>query len=134
MEDKKILNLLNEVNNSKFLTTKLNIVNDNSNANYNERNEVIYNMEVLKSTLCDQNDAYILVTGDITITGDNGAEVAFKNCAPFIICITKIDGTTIDDAEDLNLVMPIYNLLDYSSNYSDTKGSSWFFYRLSNYF
>ena len=53
MEDKKILNLLNEVNNSKFLTTKLNIVNDNSNTNYNERNEVIYNMEVLKSTLCD---------------------------------------------------------------------------------
>ena len=129
MEDKKILNLLNEVNNSKFLTTKLNIVNDNSNANYNERNEVIYNMEVLKSTLCDQNDAYILVTGDITITGDNGAEVAFKNCAHFIICITKIDGTTIDDAEDLDLVMPIYNLLEYSSNYSDTKGSLWFFYR-----
>ena len=129
MEDKKILNLLNEVNNSKFLTTKLNIVNDNSNANYNERNEVIYNMEVLKSTLCDQNDAYILVTGDITITGDNGAEVAFKNCAHFIICITKIDGTTIDDAEDLDLVMPIYNLLECSSNYSDTKGSLWFFYR-----
>ena len=129
MEDKKILNLLNEVNSSKSLTIRLNIVNDNSNANYNARNEIIYNTEVLKSTLCDQNDAYILVTGDITITGDNGAEVAFKNCAHFIICITKIDGTTIDDAEDLNLVMPIYNLLDYSSNYSDTKGSLWFFYR-----
>ena len=129
MEDKKILNLLNEVNSSKSLTIRLNIVNDNSNANYNARNEIIYNTEVLKSTLCDQNDAYILVTGDITITGDNGAEVAFKNCAHFIICITKIDGTTIDDAEDLDLVMPIYNLLEYSSNYSDTKGSLWFFYR-----
>ena len=53
MEDKKILNLLNEVNSSKSLTIRLNIVNDNSKANYNARNEIIYNTEVLKSTLCD---------------------------------------------------------------------------------
>ena len=51
------------------------------------------------------------------------ARVAFKNCAPFIKCIIKIDGTTIDDTKDLDLVMPMYNLLEYSSNYSDTTGS-----------
>ena len=57
---------------------------------------------------------------------DNGGQVAFKNCAPFIKCITKTDGTTLDDAEDLDLVMSIYNLLEYSSNYSDTIGILWF--------
>ena len=66
-----------------------------------------YNTEVSKSTLCDYNDAYILVTGDITIIRDNGQGVAFKNRVPFTKCITKIDGTTIDDAEDLNVVMPM---------------------------
>ena len=54
-------------------------------------------------------------------------QVSFKNCAPFTKCITKIDGATIDDAEDLDLVMPIYNLIEYSSNYSETTGSLWFY-------
>ena len=120
MRHQKILNLLNEVSNSKFLTEKLNILNDHSNAHYDARNEIIYNPEVLKSTLCDQNDVHVLLIGDITITGDNRAEVAFRNCASFIRCIAKIDATTIDDAEDLDLVMPIYNLSEYSSNCSDT--------------
>ena len=68
-----------------------------------------------------------LVSGDIIIVRDNGTQVAFKNCAPFINCVTKIDGTTIDDAEDLDLVMSMYNFLEYSSNYSDTTGSLWFY-------
>ena len=55
------------------------------------------------------------------------ARVAFKNCAPFIKCITKIDEAAIDDAEDVNLVMLMYNLFKYSSNYSDTTGSLWFY-------
>ena len=54
-------------------------------------------------------------------------QVAFKNCAPSTKCIAKIDGTTIDDAEDLDLVMPIYNIIEYSSNYSKTTGSLWFY-------
>ena len=66
-------------------------------------------------------------TGDITIIRGNETQVAFKNCAPFIKCITKIDGTMIDDAEDLDLIMPMYNLLEYSLNYSDTAGSLWFY-------
>ena len=83
---------------------------------------------MLNPNLCDYNDAYILVRDDITIIGCNlQTEVAFKNCATFIMCITKIDGTTIDDADDLNLAMLMYNLLEYSSNYSDTTGSSWFY-------
>ena len=57
---------------------------------------------MLKSNLCDYNVAYILVRRDITIVGDNGTHVAFKNCAPFIKCLTKIDGTTRTDAEDLD--------------------------------
>ena len=70
----------------------------------NEMNETIYNTEVLKSNLCNYNDVYIL------IIGHNVIQVAFKNCASLNKCITKIDGITIDDAEDLDLVMPIYNL------------------------
>ena len=56
----------------------------------------------------------------ITITAPT--QVSFKNCAPFSKCTTKIDGTTIDDAEDLDLAMPMYNLIEYSSNYSEVYG------------
>ena len=127
MEHQKILNLLNEASDSKFVTRKWNIVNDQSNANYDVGNEIIYNTEVLKSNLCDYNDAYILVRMDIIVTVAPATQVAFKNCAPFTKCITKIDETTIDDAEDLDLVMPMYNLIEYSSNYSETTGSSSFY-------
>ena len=71
MKHQKIINLLNEANDSKFSTRKWNIVHDNSKANYGVGNEIIYNVEVLKSNLCDYNDAYILVRGDITIAGRN---------------------------------------------------------------
>ena len=86
------------------------------------------NAEVLKSNLCDYNDAYILVRGDITVAAAPATQVAFNNCAPFTKCITKIDRTTIDDAEDLlGLVAPMCNLIEYSSNYSETTGSLWFY-------
>ena len=94
--------------------------NDQSKRNYDAGNE-IYNREVLKSNFCDYNGAYILVRGDITIVGDNGVQLPFENCATFIKCITKID------AEDLDIVMPIYNLLEYSWNYSDMKDSLRFY-------
>ena len=90
------------------MTGKWSIVNDNSKANYGRGNEITYNTKVLKFNLCDY-DAYILVTGDTIIIGDNGHGVAFKNCVPLTKCITNIDGTTIDDAED------------YSYNYSETE-------------
>ena len=86
-------------------------------------NDIIYNTEVLKSNLCDYNDTYILVKGDITVEAVHATKLAFKNCAPFTKCFTKIDGTTIDAAEVLDLVMPMYHLLEYSSQYSGTTGS-----------
>ena len=127
MEHQKTLILLNEANDSKFVTRKWNIVNDNSKSNYGAGNDIIYNTEVLKSNLCGYNDAYILVKGDITVRANPATQVAFKNCAPFTKCITKVDETTIDDAEDLDLVMPMYKLTEYSSNYSETTGSLWFY-------
>ena len=124
MGHQKTLNLLNEASKYKFLTRKWNIVNDQSNANYDEGKEIIYNKEVLKSNLCNCNTVYILLKGNIDFIGRHLAvEVAFKNCTSFTKCITKIDGTTIDDDEDLDLLMPMYNLLEYSSNYSDRTGS-----------
>ena len=97
---------------------KLNIINDQLNSNYNVGNEIIYNTEVLKSNLCDYNDAYILLRGDITVIRHHVTQLVFKNCATFTKCITKINGKTIDDAENLDLVMPMFNLIEYSSNYS----------------
>ena len=112
MENQKTLNLLNEASDSKFTTRKWNMVNDQSNANYDIGNKIIYNTEVLKSNLCDYNDAYILAKGDIAITGHQAAEVAFKKFLPFTKDITKINETTIDNADDSNLVMPMYNLIE----------------------
>ena len=74
---------------SKFVTRKWNILNDQSNANYDVGNEIIYNAEVLKLNLCDYNDAQIFLIGDIL----PAAKVSFKNSALFIKCITKNDGT-----------------------------------------
>ena len=123
-----MLNLLNESSESNFLTRNWNIVNNQSNASYDLGNETIYNREVLKSNLCDYNDAYTSVKGNIITTAHNNATpVAFKNCAKFTKCITKIDGITIDNAEDLYLVTPMCNLIEYSSNYSNTTGSLWFY-------
>ena len=127
MEDQKILNLLNNANDSKFVIRKWNIVNGNSKANYGVGGEIIYNTEISKSSPYDYNDAYILVRGDITIENCNLAtEIAFKNCALFTKCITEIRRATIDDPGDLNLLMPMYNLIEYNSNYSEATGSLWF--------
>ena len=112
---------------SKFVTRIWNIINDQSNLSNGEGNEIICNTEVLKSILCDYNNAYILVRSDITVTEAPATKVVFKNCAPFVKCIIKIEGTTIDDAEDLDLFMIMYNLIKYSSNYFKATGSLWFY-------
>ena len=83
-----------------------------------------------ESSLCDYSDAYILVTGDITVTGgNNNTKVAFQNCAPFNKCRTEINETFVDEADIIDITMPMYNLLEYSDNYSDTSGSLWNFNR-----
>ena len=88
---------------------------------------------MLKSDLCDFSDAYIVVKGTITDVRPNNTKrnkaTAFKNNAQFINCISKINGVKIDNAEDLDVAMPIYNLLEYSKNYKKTSGSLWSYYR-----
>ena len=92
---------------------------------------------MLRSELCDFSDAYIVVKGDITLTKTNGRGIidirnrflAFKNNAPLTNCILKINNVLIDNAEDLDIVMPMYNLLEYSKNYRKTTGSLWNYYR-----
>ena len=90
MGHQKILNLLNEADDSKFATRKWNIVNDHSNANYDVGNEIIYNAKVLKSNLCDYNEVYILVKSKITVSAAPETQASFKNCAPFTKCIKKL--------------------------------------------
>ena len=95
---------------------------------------------MLRSNLCDYADSYILVKGTITITGegtDAAAEraderdkgVTFKNCAPFTKCISRINNTDIDNAHDIDIVIPMYNVIEYSDNYSKTSGSLWLYYK-----
>ena len=82
---------------------------------------------MLKSDLCNFSDAYIVVKWTITVTNPNNAKrnkaVAFKNNPPFINCISKINGVKIDNPEDLDVVMPMCNLLEFSKNYKKTTGS-----------
>ena len=89
---------------------------------------------MLRSSLCDYSDAYILVKENIAVNKNAGAaaaanntgkEVIFKNCAPFTTCISKINNTQIDNADYIDTVMPMYNLIEYSDNYSKTSGSLW---------
>ena len=89
---------------------------------------------MLRSDLCDFSNAYIVVKGDITLEDDNDTNkrnknLAFKYNTLFINCISEINGIKIDKAEDLDVVMSMYNLLEYSENYRKTTGSLWNYYR-----
>ena len=157
----KIVKFLDTTSDNKdlptFVTKKWIEVYDQSEGNYNVNKEIRIKASMLRSDLCDFSDAYIIVTGDITVTkktftaddieapNNTAANVAatntannnyfgdkklvFKNNAPFINFISKINGVKIDNAEDLDVVMPMYNLLEYSKNYKKTTGSLWYFYR-----
>ena len=124
MEHLKILNFLNEATLDLCQENgKLSMINQTQI----KGNEITYNTEILKCNIFDYTDSYILVSKKIVLVGDSGNQVAIKTCAPFTKCITKIDGTTIDDAKDLDLVMLMYNLIKCSSNFSDTTSSLWFY-------
>ena len=102
------------------------IIDSESKGNYSHENPIKVLTNSLESSLCHYSDAYILVTRNITVTGENvNTKVAFKNCAPFTKCITETNETFIDDAEHINITMPMYNLIEYSDNHSDTSGSLW---------
>ena len=135
MEYQKIANLLDSASNkpSKFRTRNWVEINDESRGTYTS-NDIKFKTTMLRSNLCDYADAYILVKGTITITGagDDAAArpedernkgVISKNWAPFIKCISKINDMEIDNAQDIDIVMPMYNLIEYSNNYSKTSGS-----------
>ena len=129
MEYDKINNLLlSEDNESdqlpKFVTREYARVNSLSNT-YNENKSIRFKTPMLRSSLCDYSDAYILVKGTITVTAPgakNGANnirdkrnipLILKNNAPFVSCITRINGELIEDADDLDIVIPKYNSLEY---------------------
>ena len=132
METQKIVNLLNDTNNefSKFAARKWYVIIDKNNTEYREGNEydssIKFQTKVIKSNLCNYSDAYILVTGDITAeNGDANTKIAFKNCAPLRRCVTHINDEHIDTAESLDIIMNMYNLIEYSDNYSDISRSLW---------
>ena len=123
METQKIVNLLNgsDNENSRFATKKWYIIDCESNDNYSQNDEIKFLTRSTESSLCDYSDADILVKGNISVTPNNaGTQVIFKNCAPFEKCRREINETFIDEATHINITMPMYNLIEYSDNYSDT--------------
>ena len=132
MEYQKITNLLGNTSDKvpRFITKKWIEVHDQSGHaenRYNLKQQIRFKTSVLRSDLCDYSDANIVVKGNINVPNpDNDAcdkKLAFKNNAPFTGCISKINNTLIDNAEDLDVVMPMYNLIEYSKNYRKTTGS-----------
>ena len=135
MESQKIINLLdsNDNESQKFATKRWYIINDqnagnNTYGNGEDGTRIKFETKVIKSTLCDYSDAYILVTGNIQYKPANSV-VAFKNCAPFRTCDVTVNDEHIEKAEDLDIVLPMYNLLEYSDNYQDSTGSLYQFKR-----
>ena len=129
MECDKINNLLGSEseNLSKFVIREYVKINSLSNT-YNENKSIRFKTPMLRSDLCDYADAYVLVNGTITVTGNHPRDrqnrpVILKNNAKCISCITNINNELIEDAEDLDIDMPMYSLLEYSKNYRKTIGS-----------
>ena len=117
---------------SKFKTQNWFEISDDSRGTYNINSHIKIKTTVLKSSLCDYSDAYILVKGTITVNNTAAADadanstnkkVVFKNCAPFTNYISEINNTQVDNAKDIDIGMPMYNLIEYSGNYSKTCGS-----------
>ena len=141
MEYQKIINLLGNTSNqpSKFTTKNWVEIIGDSRGNYNTDTEIKFKTLMLISSLCDHIDAYILVKGRITINGtkdvgwrqaDEGSKgVILKYCAPFTDCISEINNTQVDNATYLDVVMPMYNLIEYCDNYSKTFRSLWEYHR-----
>ena len=136
MENQKIINLLDKIDTDSkhFATKKWYIINDENNTNYgvnkdtgaNNPDTIKYDTRVLKPNLCDYAEAYILVDGTIRGTGgDNNTRLALKNCTSFTKCNLEINDEHIhiDAAENLDIVIPMYNLIEYSDNYQDSSGT-----------
>ena len=115
---------------SKFATKKWYVIDSQTTkGKYTQDDTIKFETETIKSNLCVYSDAFILVTRNITVNADNNTDVAFKNCAPFSTCTTKINDIFVDKANHIYIAMLMYILIEYSDNYSDTSGSSWQFKR-----
>ena len=137
MEYQKIANLIDDnasYQPSKFKTRNWVEINDESRGAYNVNSQIKFKTTMLKSSLYDYSNAYILVKGTISVNNtaaagaavnNNNKKVIFKSCAPFTNCISEINNTQIGNAKDIDIVMPMYNLIEYSDNYAKTTGSLW---------
>ena len=125
---------------SKFRTKNWVEISDESRGACNVNSQIKFKTTTLKSSLCDYSNAYILVKWIITIAGagDDAAArqaderdkgVAFKNCALFTNCISEINNTEVDNTKDIDIIMAMYNLIEYSDNYAKTTGSLWQYFR-----
>ena len=140
MEYQKIANLLIDESNkpSKFRTRNWVEINDDIRGTYSFDKQIRFKTAMLRSSLCDYSDAYLLVKGNITVNNtaaegvaanNSAKKVMFKNRATFTNCISKINNTQIDNAEYIDIVMLMYNLTEYSDNYSKTSESLWQYYK-----
>ena len=123
MEYQRIANLLNDESSkpSKFKTKSWVEINDDVKGVYSPNKQIRFKTSMVRSSLCDYSDAYILIKGNVTVNNtavaaaaanNTNKKVIFKNCAPFINCISKINNTQIDNAEYIDIVMPMYNLIE----------------------
>ena len=136
MEFNNINNLLDSEHDEvpRFITKKWIEVQSQSGNTYNTSKPIRFKTLMLRSDLCDYSDACVWVKGKITVTNPNdnanfNKELTPKNNAPFISCISKINGELVENAEDLDIVIPMYNLLEYSKNYEKTSGYLFNYYR-----
>ena len=136
MEFNKINNLLGPAHDKvpRFITKEWIEVQSQSGNTYNTSKPIRFKTSMLRSDLCDYSDAYVRVKGTITVTNPNdndnfNKKLILKNNPPFISCISKINGELVENAEDLDIVVPMYNLLEYSKNYEKTSGSLFNYYR-----
>ena len=134
MENQKIINLLYKIDtDSKHFATKIwYVINDENNTNYGVNKDtgadnpdtVKYDTRVLKPNLCDYAEAYILIDGTIRAAAANAnTRLALKNCAPFTKCNLEINDEHVHTAENLDITMPMYNLIEYSDDYQDSSAT-----------
>ena len=113
-------------------------INDESRGTYSVNKQINFKTSMRRSSLCDYGDAYILVKGNMSVNNTEASDadanntnkkVIFKNRALFTCCISKIDNNQVDNAKDIDILMPMYNLIEYSNNYSKTSESFWQYYK-----
>ena len=124
--------MLNDSSNegSKFATKRWYVIgSQTTKGKYKQGDTIKFEREIIKSSLCDYSDAFILVTGNIAVTANNDTGVAFNNCAPFSTCKTVITDAFVHEANHFYIAMTMYNLIEYSDNCSDTSGGLWQFKR-----